>query len=585
MAETILSPGVVLNENNQTFITQQPQEVGAAIIGPTVKGPVETPTIVTSYSQYQNKFGTTFTSGSQVYTYLTSISAYNYFERGGTTLLVTRVTSGSFTPATLDIIVNNTFVVSGSVEPGYSSSDIAFTIETLSEGLIMNSSSSLLPNGALTDGTSDNLRIQITSPNTSSGEFTLLVRRGDDNTNSPVVLETWSNLSLDPFSSNYIEKRIGNQSSTLVDDNGDYYLESVGNYANQSNYIRVSNVNLKTPNYLDNNGDPTSPFPSFIPVTQLNSFSGATGSNLPIGVGNYFHNINDTNTQGLQASDYDDALNLLSNREEYKFKYISVPGLIYSLTAGGHTPRLTSLTVNSRERGDNLAIIDTVEYGIMLNPTISSTSGIDNTYVATYWPWLQTIDPNSGETVWVPASTMIPSVYAFNDSVAEPWLAPAGTSRGLLPTVLRAERNLQQSTRDLLYQANINPLTTSSNLGVIVFGQKTLQKQKSALDRVNVRRLLIELKSFIEQIANTIVFEQNTTATRNEFLSQVNPYLSSVQQREGLDNFRVVMDDSNNPPSVVDNNQLIGQIFIQPTRTVEFIQLDFNLTPSGVTFE
>ena len=120
---------------------------------------------------------------------------------------------------------------------------------------------------------------------------------------------------------------------------------------------------------------------------------------------------------------------------------------------------------------------------------------------------------------------------------------------------------------------------------MIVFGQKTLQKQKSALDRVNVRRLLIELKSFIEQIANTIVFEQNTTATRNEFLSQVNPYLSSVQQREGLDNFRVVMDDSNNPPSVVDNNQLIGQIFIQPTRTVEFIQLDFNLTPSGVTFE
>ena len=583
MAETILSPGVVLNENDQTFTTQQPQEVGAAIIGPTVKGPVEIPTIVTSYSQYQNKFGTTFTSGSQVYSYLTSISAYNYFERGGTTLLVTRVTSGSFTPAELDIVISGSYIVSGSVGPGYLPSDIAFTIETLSEGIIMNSSSSLLPNGALTDGTSDNLRIQITSPNTSSGEFTLLVRRGDDNTNSPVVLETWSNLSLDPFSSNYIEKRIGNQSSTLVNDNGDYYLESVGNYANQSNYIRVSSVNLKTPNYLDNNGDPIAAFTSFIPVTQLNSFSGATGSNLPIGVGNYFHNINNTNTQGLQASDYDDAINLLSNREEYKFKYISVPGLINAFAS--HAARLTSLTVNSRERGDSLAIIDTVGYGTMLNPTISSTSGIDNTYVATYWPWLQTIDPNSGETVWVPASTMVPSVYAFNDSVAEPWLAPAGTSRGLLPTVLRAERNLQQSTRDALYQANINPLTTSPNLGVIVFGQKTLQKQKSALDRVNVRRLLIELKSFIEQIANTIVFEQNTAATRNEFLSQVNPYLSSVQQREGLDNFRVVMDDSNNPPSVVDNNQLIGQIFIQPTRTVEFIQLDFNLTPSGVTFE
>jgi phage tail sheath protein FI len=151
--------------------------------------------------------------------------------------------------------------------------------------------------------------------------------------------------------------------------------------------------------------------------------------------------------------------------------------------------------------------------------------------------------------------------------------------------VLRVERKLQQSTRDALYEANINPLTTSQNLGVVVFGQKTLQKQKSALDRVSVRRLLIELKSYIGQIANTLVFEQNTQSTRNEFLTQVNPYLSSVQQREGLDSFRVIMDETNNTPSTIDNNKLVGQIFIQPTKTVEFIQLDFNISPSGVTFE
>jgi uncharacterized protein len=572
MPETILSPGVNLNENNQSFVTQQPQQVGAAIVGPTTKGPVEVPTVVTSYSQYLNKFGSTFTSGSQVFTYLTSISAYNYFERGGTSLLVTRVTSGSFSPATSSFI-SGSDVLDGNV----------FELETLSEGIINNSSSSLLPNGALTEGTQDNLRFQIISPNTSSGEFTLLIRRGDDNTNSPIVLENWSNLSLDPFSPNYIEKVIGNQKQTLTNDGGDYYLESVGSYSNQSNYIRVKNVNLKTPNYLDNNGDPKPQFTSFIPVAQLGHFSGATGSNIPVGVGNYYQNINNTNTQGLQASDYTDALNLLSNKEEYKYKYISTPGLIYSLNS--HTPLLTSLTTKSRERGDNVAIIDIVEYGSMLNPTISSVASIDNTYTSTYWPWLQTIDPNSGETIWVPASTMIPSVYAFNDNAAEPWIAPAGTTRGLLPTVLRAERNLQQSQRDALYQANINPLTTTQNLGVVVFGQKTLQKQKSALDRVNVRRLLIELKSFIGQIANSLVFEQNTTATRNEFLSQVNPYLSSVQQREGLDNFRVVMDETNNTPTTIDNNQLIGQIFLQPTKSVEFIQLDFNISPSGATFE
>jgi len=583
MAETIISPGVVMNENNQSFITQQPTTVGAAIVGPTVKGPVEVPTIVSSYSQYVNKFGTTFTSGSQSYTYLTSISAYNYFERGGTTLLVTRVTSGSFTPAELDVIEDNSYVTGGYVDLGYLVSDVVFTLETLSEGIIMNSSSSLLPNGALTDGTSDNLRIQITNPSTTTGEFTLLIRRGDDNTNSPIVLESWNNLSLDPFSPNYIEKRIGNQKPTLVNDGGDYYLESVGSYANQSNYVRVKSVSKKTPNYLDNNGDPIPSYTLSIPVAQINAFSGAVGSNLPVGVGNYYKDIDDTNTQGLQASDYTSSINLLGNREEYQFKYISTPGLVSSLAS--HTSVLTSLITKCRERGDALAIIDTVGYGSMLNPTINSSSTIDNTYATTYWPWLQTIDPNTGEEIWAPPSTIIPSVYAFNDSVAEPWFAPAGTNRGLLPTVLRVERKLQQSTRDALYEANINPLTTSQNLGVVVFGQKTLQKQKSALDRVSVRRLLIELKSYIGQIANTLVFEQNTQSTRNEFLTQVNPYLSSVQQREGLDSFRVIMDETNNTPSTIDNNKLVGQIFIQPTKTVEFIQLDFNISPSGVTFE
>jgi hypothetical protein len=570
MPETILSPGVVLNENNQSFITQQPQEVGAALVGPTVKGPVEIPTVVTSYSQYLNKFGSTFVSGSQVYTYLTSISAYNYFERGGTTLLVTRVTSGSFTPSTSSFI-SGSDPLEGSI----------FELETLSEGLIMNSSSSLLPNGALSEGTSDNLRFQIISPNTSSGEFTLLIRRGNDNTNSPVVLETWSNLSLDPFSPNYIEKVIGNQKSNLTNDGGDYYLEYTGNYANNSNYIRVKSVARKTPNYLDNDGNPNPLFTSSIPTQQLGVFGGAVGSNIPSTPGNYYDNINGTNTQGLQASDYTDVLNLLSNKEEYKFKYISTPGLIRDF----HTNVVDSLITKCRERGDTLAIVDTVKYGENLIPTINSTSTIDNTYATTYWPWLQTIDPNSGEAVWVPASTIIPSVYAFNDSVAEPWIAPAGTTRGLMPTVLRAERNLQQSTRDSLYQSSINPLTTSPNLGVVVFGQKTIQKQKSALDRVNVRRLLIELKSFIGQIANSLVFEQNTTTTRNEFLSQVNPYLSSIQQREGLDSFRVVMDETNNTPQTINNNQLVGQIFIQPTLSVEFIQLDFNISPSGATFE
>ena len=201
-----------------------------------------------------------------------------------------------------------------------------------------------------------------------------------------------------------------------------------------------------------------------------------------------------------------------------------------------------------------------------------------------YWPWLQIIDPDLGDRVWVPASTMIGGVYAYNDSVSEPWFAPAGINRGGLTNVVRAERQLPAANRDTLYEENVNPIASFPGTGVVVYGQKTLQRQASALDRVNVRRLLIALKSYIGQVAQTLVFEQNTAATRNNFLAAVNPYLESVQQRQGLYAFKVVMDDSNNTPDVIDRNQLVGAIYLQPTRTAEFIYLDFNVLPTGATF-
>ena len=203
---------------------------------------------------------------------------------------------------------------------------------------------------------------------------------------------------------------------------------------------------------------------------------------------------------------------------------------------------------------------------------------------AAYWPWLQITNPNTGKLNWTPASTLIPGVYAFNDASSEPWFAPAGINRGGLSTVVRPERKLTRAQRDTLYESNVNPIANFPNTGTVVFGQKTLQKKASALDRVNVRRLLIALKSYIGQVANNLVFEQNSIATRNSFLAQVNPYMESVQQRQGVYAFKVVMDSTNNTPDVVDRNQMVGQIFLQPTRTAEFIILDFNVLPTGAEF-
>ena len=275
-------------------------------------------------------------------------------------------------------------------------------------------------------------------------------------------------------------------------------------------------------------------------------------------------------------------INLLANQDDYRFNLITTPGLVDAFAS--NTSAITSIVTNTQNRGDSIYIPDLVGYGSTVGAITSQAASRDTSYAAAYWPWCQVIDPETGKNVWVPASALIPGVYAFNDRATDPWFAPAGINRGGLGQVIRAEQKLSQANRDTLYTGKVNPIATFPGTGVVVYGQKTLQTKSSALDRVNVRRLLIQLKSFISQVANNLVFEQNTLTTRNNFLSIVNPYLESVQQRQGLYAFRVIMDDSNNTADVIDRNQLIGQIFIQPTKTAEFIYLDFSILPTGATF-
>jgi uncharacterized protein len=574
MAETLLSPGVLARENDQSFLTAQPVQAGAAILGPTVKGPT-VPTVVTSYSQYQNKFGTLVQSGSDFYTYFTSIAAYNYFQNGGDSLLVGRVTNGTYTAASSSTIITG----SGGPTSGLS----PFVLETLSKGTIMNTGTQELTGNALATGSSDNIRWEIVSPNTASGTFSLLIRKGDDTANSKVVLETWTNLSLDPKASNYISRVIGDQTETIATDGSTYYIQTSGSYNNASSYVRVKAVNFQTPNYFDNTGTAKAQFTGSLPSACSGSFNGATGTPFTQREAKFYDQaglIADADSQGVTGSDYAVMLNLLANPDEYNYNVISVPGLNRVSAAS----QITTLVSNAQNRGDNIAVVDMVPYGTALATVTTQALGMDTSYGATYWPWVQAADPDSGNAVWVPASTLIPAVYAFNDNSTEAWFAPAGFNRGGLSTVVRAERKLTQGDRDSLYQGNVNPIATFPNQGVVVFGQKTLQKKASALDRVNVRRLLITLKDYISQIADTLVFEQNTIATRNSFLAQVNPYLTSVQQRQGLYAFKVIMDDSNNTADVIDRNELVGQIYLQPTKTAEFIYLDFNLTPTGATF-
>ena len=564
MANFSVSPGVTTSEIDNTFLTGQPVQAGAAIIGPAVKGPVELPTLVTSYADYVNRFGDVLISGSDTYSYFTSISAFNYFNNGGTSLIVARVVTGSYTAATSSVISNYLNVASSS-----------FTLQTLSEGIIMNSTSPEV-SGSLTSGSRDNLRWQITNSNTASGTFNIVVRQGNDKNVAPIILETWNNVSLDPNSTRFISKVIGDQ--VLQYSSTSNQIEaSTGSFPNQSRYIRVTGVS-PLPNYLDNNGNPVTAYTASIPVNGTGSFGSATGD-VKAGA-NFYEAINGTNTQGLVAGNYTNMANLLANRDDYQFNILSTPGLYDA----DYTSTISTIVTNTQLRGDNLYVVDLVDYSSGITDAITQAQTRDTSYAATYWPWVRITDPGTGKQVFVPASTLLPGVYAYSDKVSAPWFAPAGINRGGLSTVIRAKVKLSQANRDDLYSNNINPIATFPRTGVSVFGQKTLQKGASALDRVNVRRLLIELKAYISQIADTLVFEQNTITTRTTFLSRVTPYLQIIQQKQGLYAFKVIMDDSNNTPDIIDRNQLVGQIYIQPARTAEFIAIDFILEPTGAQF-
>ena len=572
MAETIISPGVFTRENDISFITPAPTEVGACIIGPAVKGPVEIPTVVTSYNEYVRVFGDTFESASTNQEFLTSIAAKNYFSQGGNNLLVARVVTGSFTAASSTHISASD---NGSNQP--------FQIETIGKGAIYNNATGSTAiageqnsDSSIVSGSSDNLRWEISNVSEAKGTFTVSVRRGDDNLKNKIVLETVNNVDLDPNSPNYIEKVIGNQSQAIAG-TSDHVVTS-GEYVNRSKYIRVSAVNLPTINYIGNNGSIRLDAASgSLPTAQSGAFYNASGEIVHAGM-KFFDNIN-ANSQGLGTGDYTNIITLLNNADDYKFNVISAPGIVDN----HHGATVDGLIDLAESRGDCIAVVDLYAHGATVSNVTGQADTLNSSYAAAYWPWLQT-DSATGKNVFVPASTFIPGVYAFTDGANAPWFAPAGLVRGGLAGVIQAERRLSRTQRDTLYDAKVNPIASFPGSGIAVFGQKTLQTKASALDRVNVRRLLIDLKEFIGNQAQNLVFEQNTVNTRNKFLAAVNPYLDSVVQRQGLFAYRVTMDDTNNTADVVDRNQLVGQIFIQPAKTAEFIVLDFTVEPTGATF-
>jgi len=603
MAEKIISPGVFTNEIDQTFLPTAVADIGAALIGPTLKGPAGIPTVVTSFSDFQAKFGDVVKSGSNSFQFLTSHAAEQYLQNSDT-LTVVRILDGTFTPASVAITASNSVNVASA----------SFTLETLADGGIMNNSQGVASkNNILTNGTVHNVRYEISDVNNNKGTFTVLVRAGNDNIKRKQILESFNNVNLDPNSPNYISKVIGDQNQTVGTDGTTKYLTLSGDYPNKSRFIRVKSVSSPTIDYIDENGTirldslsgslpnagsgssgggfagGASGYFGLNSDGTLDVQAGAVAPNMTGSAVNFYENIS-TQTQGFSPTDitsanggaaYASAIDLLKNQDEFDINLILAPGLIHSQ----HTAVTNKIIDACEDRGDCFAIIDPVVYNQNPSSAVTQADSVDSNFAAMYYPWIKVPDSQvAGTQRWVPPSVVLGGIYAFNDRVAHPWFAPAGLNRGGITTAIQAQRKLTQNERDTLYDSNVNPIATFPGQGVTVFGQKTLQKKPSALDRINVRRLLIRVKKFIASSSRFLVFEQNTAATRRRFLGIVNPFLENVQSQSGLSAFRVVMDETNNTPDTIDRNQLVGQLFLQPTRTAEFIVLDFTIQPTGASF-
>jgi phage tail sheath protein FI len=375
-------------------------------------------------------------------------------------------------------------------------------------------------------------------------------------------------------------------SGSSTGSNTDFYLGDISQnaevaYPNGSVYSGSLESALLSSSFATNISSTTRRF--IVPFQ--GGFDGAR-PNLPKNAG---ADIVASNTFGFDCSGtstsgtitYRKAFSLLSNTDYYDINMLLTPGIIMSK----HGIVAAEARQLAEDRQDTFYVMDSDTIAATITEVKTTVAGLDSNYTATYYPWVRITNPLKNVPVWVPPSVVIPGVLAFTDANAAPWYAPAGLNRGGLTSVSDTYFNLSQASRDKLYdECRVNPIANFPASGIVVWGQKTLQARASALDRVNVRRMLIEVKKYIASATRFLVFEQNTDATRRRFLNIVNPYLANVQTKQGLYLFKVIMDDTNNTPDMIDRNIMYGQLFLQPTRTAEFILLDFNIQPTGASF-
>jgi len=298
---------------------------------------------------------------------------------------------------------------------------------------------------------------------------------------------------------------------------------------------------------------------------------------------------------------YRRAIDTVSDPDFINMNLMAIPGL----TQNSLTERMVRAC---EERADALALIDLPNVYVPTHEDYRAKSArvattptqaanalklrrLDSSYGATYYPWVRTVDANTAQQVWVPPTVAMMGVLASSEASSAIWFAPAGFNRGGLSNgaagipIDGVTERVSSRDRDRLYEARINPIASFPSEGIVVFGQKTLQESDSALDRVNVRRLVIYLKKQISIISSNLLFEQNIQATWNRFKAQVRPLLANTQAGGGISDFRLYLDKNTTTPDLIDQNIMYAKIMVKPARAIEYIAIDFVIASTGASFD
>jgi len=389
---------------------------------------------------------------------------------------------------------------------------------------------------ARTKGTHGNALSVVASAGQNPGTFKLTVYDGE------AAVDAWDNLNKDPLSVNFVETKINDASTwiTVADDAG------------------------------------TVNFPAFGVV------------NVMAGGNDGITDITDADYIGVVTPGGKTGLQLFANAEDLDLNILMVPGIS---SAAVINEELLLCSV----RGDCMAIIDP-PFGLSVQQVTDWHNGygaysdhqaFNSLYGALYWPWLEIYDATNKQKVWVPPSGLVAGVYAYTDYTTETWFAPAGLNRGHLIQPLRVEHSADLGERDLLYgnQNAVNPIVNFRKDGITIWGQRSLQRKPSALDRVNVVRLVLYLRKVIATAVKYLTFEPNDPITWATFVNLVEPYMESVKQRRGVIDYKVICDSSTNPPDAMDRNEMHGVVALKPTKSAEFIEVKFAVVNQGANFE